>query len=144
MAKVSDDTRTIIYRFQRGAQDYLIRSVDEDKVHEPLVDICETKSCLRIEVELPGVKKESIEVSSMGDRVYIRARKEEDMMVEAGNVKREFLCLEREFGEFYREIELQVAVDTAGGRAHLADGLLIIEFPKLSDRRCQRRVLNVE
>jgi len=143
MGKVTDDKKTVIYRFQRSYHD-LIRAVGEEKVHEPLVDICETRDCLRIEVELPGVQKKDIEVYTIGDKLYVRAFKKEDCPGGEAAPRKEFLCLEREFGEYYREIEIIVPCDSAAGRAKFAEGVLVVELPKLEDRRGQKVNLPIE
>jgi len=143
MAKIVDDKKTVVYRFYRNYHD-LAQSMGEDKVHEALVDIYETKDFLRIEVELPGVRKEDLEVYTIGDRLYVHALKREELSADAGSRRCEFLCMEREFGEFHREVELLVACNNAEGTARLEDGVLVVEFPKLADRRGKRIDLRIE
>lgn len=143
MAKIVDDKKKVVYRFYRNYQD-LVRSAGEDKVHEPLVDIYETRDHLRIEFELPGVNKEDIEVYTIGERLYLHAVKRDEVLVEAEPKRREFLCMEREFGEYYREVELLVPCDNAAGKARLEEGVLVLEFPKLADHRGKRIDLPIE
>jgi len=120
------------------------RALGEDRVCEPAVDIFETKDHLLIEIELPGVKKEDIEVYVIRDRLYVRAQRFKEMDYEKEGVKRAYLCLERECGRYYREIELSVPCKTSQGRAKLENGILKVEFSKIEDRRGQRRDLNIE
>jgi len=143
MGKTIDDKKTMVYRFQRSYHD-LAAGVGEEKVREPLVDIYETKDQLRIDVELPGVQKKDIEVYTIGSRLYIRAFRREELEAESEGQPRRFLCLEREFGEFYREVELLVACNTSQGKARFSGGVLAIELPKVADRRGSRRDLPVE
>jgi HSP20 family protein len=143
MAKINDDKKTVVYRFYRNYHD-LARGMGEEKVHDAMVDIYETKDFLRVEVELPGVKKEDLEVYTIGDRLFVHALKREELLAEAASQRREFLCMEREFGEFKREIELSVSCNVSAGKARMEDGVLIVEFPKLADRRGQRIDLPIE
>jgi HSP20 family protein len=143
MGKVTDDKKPVVYRFQRSYHD-LIRAAGEEKIHEPLVDIYETKDSLRIEIELPGVQRKDIEIYTIGDKLYVRAFKREDCPGGETAHKKEFLCLEREFGEYYREIEIMVPCDNSAGRAKISEGVLVIELPKLADRRGQRVNLPLE
>jgi len=143
MGKTIDDKKTLVYRFQRSYND-LVRGVGDEKVREPLVDIYETREHLRIEVELPGVNKNDIEVYTIGARLYLRAFRREEIETENKGRLRRFLCLEREFGGFYREIELLLACDTSRGKAKFSNGVLVIEFPKVAERRGLRRELIVE
>ena len=144
MAKPSDEREVKIYRVERSFQGYLDRALGEEKVREPLVDIYESRERVRIEVELPGVKRDEIEAYVIKDKVFVRGYKREEFYLEVGEEKRRFICLEREFGEYYREIEMPVPCNTAQGRARLEDGVLVIEFPKVEDRRGQRRDIKIE
>ena len=143
VGKPVDDRKTVIYRFQRSYQD-LVGAAGEEKIHEPLVDICETKTHLRLEVELPGVQKNDIELYTIGEKLFIHAYKKEGLIGDDEPGKREFLCLERQFGEFYREVELLVPCNRSEGKASFEDGVLIIVLPKVEDRRGVRQDLTIE
>jgi HSP20 family molecular chaperone IbpA len=54
-----------------------------------------------------------------------------------------FHCLERGHGRFTREIHVLSPVNTHQGTARLQDGLLILEFPKIQDKRQEARVLHI-
>jgi HSP20 family molecular chaperone IbpA len=47
--------------------------------------------------------------------------------------------MERTYGRFRRIIEIPGAGDTGSIQAHLAEGVLRIQLPKIEDRRGQRR-----
>jgi HSP20 family molecular chaperone IbpA len=55
-----------------------------------------------------------------------------------------FHCLERGHGRFSREIHVLSPVNTHQGTARLRDGLLILEFPKIQDKRQEARVLHIQ
>ncbi len=133
----------MVYRIERNFQGLLEHALGEDRICEPAVDIYEAKNSLIIEVELPGVNKEDLELYIITDRLYIRAQRSQESDQEKGR-SRSFLCLERECGQYYREIEIAVPCKTSLGKARLENGILTVEFEKVEDRRGQRRDLKVE
>jgi HSP20 family protein len=144
MGKRKYDKNSVVYRFHRNFQDSLEGPFRDDKVHEPYVDIYETPEHLRVEVELPGVKKQDIKAYILENRLHISAVKKDDFKQDPGSRKREFLCLEREFGEFYREIDLPVPCVNNKIKAKFEDGVLTVECPKLLDRRGQKTNLAID
>jgi HSP20 family molecular chaperone IbpA len=52
--------------------------------------------------------------------------------------------VEREEGRFERRVELLHPVDTHRGRARTEGGLLIVEFPKVQEKRARRRTLEID
>ncbi len=143
MAKQSKERNVVVYRFQRTFKSFLEPSLGEEKPHEPLVDMYEAENKLIVEVELPGVKKEDIEAYTIHNRLYLKAYRSSEISLSSEST-RQYLCLERIFGEFYREIELPVACDTSKAKAKLENGVLIIEFPRVEERRGKRRDIKIE
>jgi len=131
----------MVYHIHRTFSEFMERVIGEDRVCEPAVDIFESRDQLVIEVELPGVKKEDVELYIIRDKLYIKARRFEDKE-EPG--RKAYLCLERECARYYREIEIVVPCKTSQGRARLLNGILTIEFPRVEDRRGQRRDIKIE
>ena len=92
----------------------------------PKVDVYETEDKVIVEAEIPGVKKEDIEVKVKDNNVIIR-----------GEVKREeekqdknFFRAERFYGKFERVIPLFVEVKPEEAKAKIENGILILEIPK--------------
>jgi HSP20 family protein len=100
-----------------------------------VLDIFETDAEILIEVELPGVTQEEIELSVLRDVLVIEGAKPR----REGGQGREHICMERSYGRFRRIIEIPGAGDTRSIQAHLAEGVLRIRLPKIEDRRGQRR-----
>jgi HSP20 family protein len=97
----------------------------------PNVDIVETSTDLRLKVELPGVRRESLELAVHGGNLIVSGEKERPRL----DGKAEFQLAERVFGTFRRVIHLGVAVNTHHAEAVLNNGLLRISFPKVPNRR---------
>mgnify|MGYP001571758517 CR=1 FL=1 len=108
--------------------------------YEPLIDVFSTDDCIVIEMEMPGVKKEDIEVSFMQNVITIKGIKYECCY----DKKMKFVCMERSFGRFCKNIELNSPIDTARLKAVYMDGILKITLPKFSDRRGVQKKIHVE
>lgn len=104
-----------------------------------ILDLFETEQEIVIEVELPGVAKEDIELSVLRDIVIIEGKKSRQM----SRSERQHLCMERYFGSFRRIIEIPGAGDTSHIQAEYERGILRIRLPKIQDRRGQRRKVEI-
>jgi HSP20 family protein len=110
----------------------------------PLTDIYELEDSLVVEVELPGLKRESIGVFVEGDHLVIEGTKA-DVPVADPVAKGQFsyLQIERKFGRYSRVIELPVACDTKSVSASYRGGVLIVEIKKIKDQRGGRTRIEV-
>jgi HSP20 family protein len=98
----------------------------------PHVDICQTEDGVVLRAELPGVESSDINLSFHGNNLRIHGLKREPRQV------RKLLCyhcLERRYGRFDRQINIGWTVNPHQARAHLENGILTIELPKVKDRR---------
>ncbi len=108
--------------------------------HTPKVDMFSTPEELVIEVELPGVKREDIELSLFKNTIRIKALKYETAEEENQN----YICMERAFGRIYRSIEIPFPVDTGRIKATYKNGILTVAIPRIKDRRVTVRHIPVE
>lgn len=90
------------------------------------MDMTETDKEYTVKAEIPGVKKDEIKVSIVGNQVSISAevRKEEDK--KEGNMMRS----ERYYGQQFRSFTLPEEVDEATSVAKYNDGILELTLPK--------------
>jgi HSP20 family protein len=107
---------------------------------QPPIDVVETPAVVQILAELPGFTTADLKIEVRGTRVVISGTKS-TALPEARQVR--FHCLERGHGRFTREIHVLSPVNTHQGTARLQDGLLILEFPKIQDKRQEARVLHI-
>ena len=82
-----------------------------------------------VKVELPGMKKEEIEVSVMEDTLTIKGERRVEEEVKEENY---YLC-ERCYGSFERSITLPSSVDMAKVKASYENGILEIKLPKVPE-----------
>jgi HSP20 family protein len=93
----------------------------------PAMDVNETENAYELAIELPGVKKEAIQVGVYENTVTIGAEAAEE---KAGNEEERWLLRERSFGKFSRNITLPEPVDEASSQARYADGVLYLTLQK--------------
>jgi HSP20 family protein len=90
------------------------------------LDVIDREKELIIRGELPGVEKDDIEVTVMGDRLMIEAERK----FEEEDKKDAFYRHEVGFGKLTRTIPLPVEVSAESVKAELKDGILEIALPK--------------
>ena len=92
----------------------------------PAFDLHEDKDNLVLRAELPGMKKEDIEISLQGDVLTLAGERKEEQYHKEAEVYRS----ERFLGRFQRTISLPVQVDVAKVQASYKDGILTVTLPK--------------
>jgi HSP20 family protein len=90
----------------------------------PAVNVYQDKDQFTVVVELPGLKKEEIEISLHEDTLTISGERKREESSE-----QEFLT-ERLYGKFQRSLTLPTAVDAEKVKASYKDGLLQVVLPK--------------
>jgi len=93
---------------------------------EPLADIREKGNYIIVTLEIPGVKKENIELNVTEDEISVKVEKK-DSVTEKG---KGFYRAERSYKGFYRSLRLPCKVNTEKATANYSDGLLTVKLPK--------------
>lgn len=105
----------------------------------PPVDVEETENELVVRAELPGMKKDDIDVSVQGDTLSIRGERKFD-----GEEKRQnYHRVERCYGAFQRYLVLPSEVDPAKAKAKYHDGVLELKMPKSERARPKKVAIEV-
>ncbi|ADO44733.1 MAG: Hsp20/alpha crystallin family protein [Hydrogenobacter thermophilus] len=97
-----------------------------ERAFAPAVEMYETDNEIVVKAELPGVKKENIEVSIKDNTLHIRGEKKEEREEKTETIHR----LERVYGKFERVLTLPVDVKAEEVKAEYKDGILEIRLPK--------------
>ena len=104
----------------------------------PRTDISENENAYQLMVELPGVKKDAIQVNVCENTVTIGAE-----LPEGGNGNDvQWLLRERNFGKLTRTIALPEAVDEEASEARYADGVLYLTLKKKSASQTKRLTIH--
>ena len=96
----------------------------------PTVDVCERTNEIVIFVELPGVDRSDVQLGWNDGVLIISGLKrqgppQEDIAT--------YLCVERTYGHFRREIAINIPVEHKKARAELKHGLMKIFLPKRAE-----------
>ena len=108
------------------------------EVRTPRVDLIDRESELLVRAEIPGVKKDDLDVSVSDDNVTIRGEVKHETAEEEG----EYYHREMTYGSFYRTIALPAGVDTEKCKVTFKDGILEMKLPKLE--AAKRRKIEIE
>ncbi len=104
----------------------------------PRVDIIDRDNEVVVKAEVPGIKKEELEIAVTGDRFTIKGQSRREEKEEKGDYYRS----EVSTGSFSRTVTLPAMVDEAGARAQLKDGMLEVILPKIE--KAKKRAINIE
>ncbi len=96
------------------------------QVWAPRVDVYEKDDKIIVEAEIPGAKKEDIEVKIKDNNLIIRGEVKKDEEKKDEN----FYRRERFYGKFERVIPLPQEVKPEEAKATVENGILKIEIPK--------------
>jgi HSP20 family protein len=100
----------------------------EDPSQFPVkVDVTEGDNAYKVQAELPGVKKEDINVSIDGSQISINAEVKKEHEEKDGE---RVLRSERYYGKFSRSFQLAQDVDESTAQAKYSDGVLQLVLPK--------------
>ncbi len=99
------------------------------------VEVTEDDKCYSVRAEIPGVKKEDINVAVDGNQVEISAEVKNEKAVKDGE---KLLRSERYYGKVYRAFALDQEVDETATQARYADGILELRLPKKASAAARR------
>jgi len=101
-------------------------------VFTPLADVEETADGYQVEIELPGTKRDDIDIEVSGRRLSVRGERKERERV--GILRKR----ERTVGQFQYEVTLPGDVHEDAVEAHLDAGVLSVHLPKPDSERPRR------
>ena len=99
----------------------------QPEVMVPPVEVYETDRELVVKMDIPGVKKEDIDITVRENAVVVKAERKEEQEEKTENVFR----AERFYGVIERVVPLPVEVKPEEATAEYKDGVLEIRIPKL-------------
>ena len=109
------------------------RTRDRPVVYAPRVDIVETDDALEILADMPGVTRDSVEVTL--EQGVLRLRGRADLSLPEGVAP---LYLEYEPGDYERAFTLSEAIDPGGIEARVRNGVVHLRLPKAGPAKPQR------
>lgn len=104
----------------------------------PAVEMNEKPDSFVLMLEIPGMKKEDLDIEVSADSVSISGeRKSKVETEEEGAFRSEF-----RYGKFHRTIPLSANIDNQNVKAEYNDGLLTLTLPKAEEEK--RKTVKVE
>ncbi len=135
MRKLSDEMDRLFEGFGigRGAFPSLGRGFGSEmqSLWSPHIEMAECGGKLLVSIDLPGVKRDDVNVEIADDGITIQGeRRQESTKNEQG-----FYRSERSYGSFYRQIPLPEGVNADSASATFRDGVLEIEMDAPKQQR---------
>lgn len=113
---------------------------DNGGAFAPAVDVSETENEYHVRADLPGVKKDDLDISIQDGMLTINAETREEKKEEKeGRVIRQ----ERRYGKFVRSMRLGDAVNVGNIKASYKDGVLDLVLPKTEKVKPKKISVNV-
>lgn len=100
------------------------------------IDVTENDKAYTVKADIPGVKKDDINVRVEGNLVSIEAESMDEKETKGNGDK--VLRTERCYGSISRSFSLAQDVDAAKVQARYADGVLTLELPKAATTDSRR------
>jgi HSP20 family protein len=97
----------------------------------PALDVHEDKDSFVIRTELPGLRREDIDVSLHDGAVIISGERKSEEVKEGVEVHRQ----ERYYGKFQRALTLPAPVSGDKVKAQYKDGVLTVTLPKVEEAK---------
>lgn len=105
------------------------------------MDIKDDGAAYQLKADLPGLKKEDINIDLNGDTMTISAQRHSEY--EEKDQKGNYVRCERSFGSFSRTFDVS-GVDTDHLEAKYQDGVLTLEMPKKAEVVPESRRLEIQ
>ena len=95
----------------------------------PSIDMYEKEDSFIVRAELPGVNKDDVDISMIGDTLTIKGERKPPAEVK----EEDYQCCEVCYGNFSRSITLSSAVETDKIEASYENGILELNLPKVKE-----------
>ncbi|HZM04413.1 MAG TPA: Hsp20/alpha crystallin family protein [Candidatus Saccharimonadales bacterium] len=105
----------------------------------PALDLYAEKDHLVVRVELPGLKKEDIEISLQNGFLTVSGERKRDDKREIATARSE-----RVLGRFQRTVSLPAPVEADKIQATYTDGILTVTLPKSEEAKPKQILVNVK
>lgn len=118
----------------------LIRFPEMDEKVVPSVDIFEDKGDVVVKAEMPGIRKEDIDITLTEDTITISGEKK----IEEEMKKKDFYRRESSYGSFSRTFTLPSEVQTDKAKSMMKDGVLEIRIPRTEEAKKKEIKVKIE
>ena len=111
----------------------------------PAVEIRQSEKAYKVKVQLPGVKKEDIDIELDNDFMTISAEIEEEKEEKEEKEKNEkYHTCEFRYGKYQRTISFDQAIKVEEAEANYKNGVLSIYLPKQKEEEAKTKKLEIK
>ncbi len=136
---VNDEISSILSRNFDSLFPEYVYSDEMTKLAIP-VEIEEKEKEYTLKAELPGIKKEDLDIDIDKNHITINAKKEEETKENTKSYRKS----EFHYGEFSRSIYFPEDIDVEKTEAEMEHGILKITAPKIESERINNKKLTVK
>jgi HSP20 family protein len=106
----------------------------------PAVDVSESDKELKLELELPGINPEDVEITAENNILTVRGEKRGERKEGAEDSR--YHIVERSYGSFTRSFQLPAGLDDSKIQAECNNGILSVRIPKAALPQPRRIQIN--
>jgi HSP20 family protein len=106
------------------------------KKFTPKVDIAETDQSFEIQLQLPGMPKDQIDIAIEKNQIIVSGERK----IEKNDAGKKFNSIESHFGAFSRAFTLPEAINRDKIEAHHTHGILTIQIPKDVKKMVKKKI----
>ena len=118
----------------------LVKKNGWTKTFAPETDVVEEKDAFIVKADLPGIKKEELDIKVEGRLLTLKGERKEEKETKEKN----YYASERFYGAFTRMIELPTDVKADQVKAAYKDGVLEITLPKTEGAKAKQVTVEIK
>jgi HSP20 family protein len=115
-------------------------SLFDGETRMPLCDMADRGDRFELQVEVPGIEKDRINVKATGHSVEISAEKSE----KTEEKKKDYIYSERSHRSFYRKVPVPEEIVPSKIDARMNNGMLVVKLPKRNPTKSGKEATKVE
>ena len=125
----------------RGEMNRLLQETPEaPQLWAPVVDVNESDNEIVLQAELPGMKKDDIDIQLTGDTLTLRGERKQ----KAAQRGEHFHRIERQYGAWQRNFQIEVPIDAERVSASYEEGVLTLRLPKREEIKPRQIAIDVK
>lgn len=138
MRRILEDMDRMVFGFAAGdlPDSWSVGAGLEGAAWAPQIETYRRGDQLVVRADLPGMKKENVNVEVEADALLISGERQDEFK----EARDDFYRSERSYGRFYRAIPLPEGIDPNRAKAEFKDGVLEVSMPMPKPQRASRRI----
>ncbi len=110
----------------------------------PAIEVTQSDKCYKVKVQLPGIKKDDIEVELDNDFLTLTAEMQEEKEEKNEDEKNlRYHTSEFRYGKYRRTISFDQPIQADEATAEYKNGLLTIKIPKREEKHAESKKLTI-